>query len=140
MQVPPSVVPRSEQVVLPARSVVETQTPVEAIVADWTGRTPAAREKTLIIAQLNEDRRAINQSIHDRLTELKELGEKAVTVPVLSRITGGRHDFNRTSAWNAGQVVKVNDSYLIVTAVDSGINRIVLRDEGGRTQFYSPPS
>ncbi|MDC7872127.1 conjugal transfer protein TraI [Pantoea ananatis] len=138
MQVPPSVVPRSEQVVLPARSVVETQTPVEAIVADWTGRTPAAREKTLIIAQLNEDRRAINQSIHDRLTELKELGEKAVTVPVLSRITGGRHDFNRTSAWNAGQVVKVNDSYLIVTAVDSGINRIVLRDEGGRTQFYSP--
>lgn len=138
MQVPPSAVPRSEQVVLPARSVVETQTPVEAIVADWTGRTPAAREKTLIIAQLNEDRRAINQSIHDRLTELKELGEKAVTVPVLSRITGGRHDFNRTSAWNAGQVVKVNDSYLTVTAVDSGINRIVLRDEGGRTQFYSP--
>ncbi|MGP2446666.1 MobF family relaxase [Pantoea ananatis] len=138
MQVPPSAVPRSEQVVLPARSVVETQTPVEAIVADWTGRTPAAREKTLIIAQLNEDRRAINQGIHDRLTELKELGEKAVTVPVLSRITGGRHDFNRTSAWNAGQVVKVNDSYLTVTAVDSGINRIVLRDEGGRTQFYSP--
>ncbi|WP_264272113.1 MobF family relaxase, partial [Pantoea ananatis] len=138
MQVPPSAVPRSEKVVLPARSVVETQTPVEAIVADWTGRTPAAREKTLIIAQLNEDRRAINQSIHDRLTELKELGEKAITVPVLSRITGGRHDFNRTSAWNAGQVVKVNDSYLIVTAVDSGINRIVLRDEGGRTQFYSP--
>ncbi|WP_275234944.1 MobF family relaxase [Pantoea ananatis] len=138
MQVPPSVVPRSEQVVLPARSVVETQTPVEAIVADWTGRTPAAREKTLIIAQLNEDRRAINQGIHDRLTELKELGEKAVTVPVLSRITGGRHDFNRTSAWSSGQVVKVNDSYLTVTAVDSGINRIVLRDEGGRTQFYSP--
>lgn len=138
MQVPPSAVPRSEQVVLPARSVVETQTPVEAIVADWTGRTPAAREKTLIIAQLNEDRRAINQSIHDRLTELKELGEKAVTVPVLSRITGGRHDFNRTSAWSSGQVVKVNDSYLTVTAVDSGINRIVLRDEGGRTQFYSP--
>ncbi|WP_324022105.1 conjugative relaxase (plasmid) [Pantoea sp. JZ29] len=138
MQVPPSAVPRSEQVVLPARSVVETQTPVEAIVADWTGRTPAAREKTLIIAQLNEDRRAINQGIHDRLTELKELGEKAVTVPVLSRITGGRHDFNRTSAWNAGEVVKVNDSYLTVTAVDSGINRIVLRDEGGRTQFYSP--
>ncbi|WP_367144464.1 MobF family relaxase [Pantoea stewartii] len=138
MQVLPSVVPRSEQVVLPARSVVETQTPVEAIVADWTGRTPAAREKTLIIAQLNEDRRAINQGIHDRLTELKELGEKAVTVPVLSRITGGRHDFNRTSAWSSGQVVKVNDSYLSVTAVDSGINRIVLRDEGGRTHFYSP--
>ncbi|WP_432369504.1 MobF family relaxase (plasmid) [Pantoea allii] len=138
MQVLPSVVPRSEQVVLPARSVVETQAPVEAIVADWTGRTPAAREKTLIIAQLNEDRRAINQGIHDRLTELKELGEKAVTVPVLSRITGGRHDFNRTSAWSSGQVVKVNDSYLSVTAVDSGINRIVLRDEGGRTHFYSP--
>ncbi|ASN18264.1 conjugal transfer protein TraI (plasmid) [Pantoea ananatis] len=138
MQVQPSAVPRAAGVVQPERSVTETKAPVEAIVADYMGRTAGAREKTLIIAQLNEDRRAINQGIHDRLFEAKELGNKAVNVPVLERVTGGRHDFNRTSSWKSGQVVMVNDSYLSVTAVDSGINRIVLRDENGRTKFYSP--
>lgn len=35
----------------------------EAIVRDYTGRTPEAREQTLIVTHLNEDRRVLNQ--HD---------------------------------------------------------------------------
>lgn len=49
------------------------------------------------------------------MVEAKELGAKAVTVPVLERISGGRHDFNRIEAWQAGQVVLSGDRYLSVT-------------------------
>ncbi|EPU2151457.1 relaxase domain-containing protein, partial [Escherichia coli] len=37
----------------------------EAIVRDYTGRTPEAREQTLIVTHLNEDRRVLNSMIHD---------------------------------------------------------------------------
>ncbi|UMG88401.1 hypothetical protein MF573_00295 [Klebsiella pneumoniae] len=57
----------------------------EAIVRDHTGRTPEAREQTLIVTHLNEDRRVLNSMIHDaRREKAGELGKEQVMVPVLN--------------------------------------------------------
>lgn len=90
------------------------------------------------MVSLNDDRRAVNAGIHETMVQAKELGEKAVTVPVLERISGGRHDFNRIEAWQAGQVVLSGDRYLSVTGVDRGTQNVLLRDEDGRMRYYSP--
>ncbi|WP_425304156.1 hypothetical protein, partial [Salmonella enterica] len=52
----------------------------EAIVRDYTGRTPEAREQTLIVTHLNEDRRVLHSMIQ---AALAKPGEQPVPVPVL---------------------------------------------------------
>ncbi|MGF6477304.1 conjugative relaxase-like TrwC/TraI family protein [Pantoea dispersa] len=157
-RVSPSVVPRQAGGQAPARSVTEVPPPpkdengrelpgpdggrapgvIDFIVSDYMSRTPAARAETLIVVSLNDDRRAVNAGIHEAMVQAKELGAKAVTVPVLERISGGRHDFNRIEAWQAGQVVLSGDRYLSVTGVDRGTQNVLLRDEDGRMRYYSP--
>lgn len=137
-RVSPDVVPREAQASAPGQSVMESENPVQGIVNDYVSRTPAARAKTMIITQLNADRQAINTGIHAALARRGELGDREVTVPVLTRIGGGRHDFNRITDWKAGQVVLENDRYLSVMAVDLGTDKVVLRDEDGRTRWLSP--
>ncbi|MBD8108942.1 MobF family relaxase [Erwinia persicina] len=137
-RVTPGVVPREAQASAPVQSVMESENPVQMIVSDYVSRTPAAREKTMIITQLNADRQAVNAGIHAALARRGELGDREVTVPVLTRIGGGRHDFNRISDWKAGQVVLESDRYLSVMAVDPGTDKVVLRDDDGRTRWLSP--
>jgi len=137
-QVSPTTVPRMGNTVSPAGSVIETDSPVSAIIRDYMSRTPDARERTMIVVQLHEDRQAINTGIHQAMVDEKVLGDKAITVPILDRITGGRHDFNRINDWKAGQVVLANERYLSVTGVDKGTDRVFLRDENDRMHYYSP--
>ncbi|MEN4718090.1 MobF family relaxase [Pantoea agglomerans] len=137
-KVSPDVVPRRAGTVLPTGSIVESADPVSTIVADFMSRTDEAREQTMIMVQLHADRRAINEGIHNAMVESKELGEAYRTVPVLDRINGGRHDFNRIDDWETGQVVMANQRYLHVTGVDQANGNITLKDEAGRTQYWSP--
>ena len=131
-------VARSASAALPESAIQETETPVSDIVADWTDRTPEARSRTLIITQLNADRRAVNAGIHAVLAARGELGEKAITVPVLDKITHTRHEFNKTDAWEAGMVVKRGDRYQDVLAVDRNGSTVTVRDEEGKIGLYSP--
>ncbi|MCM7828785.1 MobF family relaxase [Enterobacter roggenkampii] len=100
--------------------------------------TPEARSRTLIIAQLNADRKAINAGIHAALAARGELGEKAIKVPVLDKITHTRHEFNKTEAWEAGMVVKRGDRYQDVVAVDRNGRTVTVRDEEGKIALVSP--
>lgn len=122
----------------PDSAFQETASPVTDIVNDWTGRTPEARARTLIITQLNADRQAVNAGIHAQLAERGELGRKAITVPVLDKITHTRHEFNKTAAWQSGMVVKRGDRYQDVLAVDRNGNTVTVRDEEGKLGLYSP--
>lgn len=131
-------VARTEGATLPASPFQETETPVADIVADWIGRTPAARAQTLIITQLNADRQAVNAGIHAQMASRGELGEQAITVPVLNKITHTRHEFNKTAAWQTGMVVKRGDRYQDVLAVDRNGNTVTVRDEEGKIGLYSP--
>jgi len=137
-QVSPTTVPRMGNTVSPTCSVIETDSPVSAIIRDYMSRTPDARDRTMIVVQLHEDRQAINTGIHQAMVDEKVLGDKAITVPILDRITGGRHDFNRINDWTAGQVVLANERYLSVTGVDKGTDRVFLRDENDRMHYYAP--
>lgn len=55
----------------------------EALVKDYTGRTPEAQSQTLVITHLNKDRRALNSLIHDARRENGETGKEEITLPVL---------------------------------------------------------
>lgn len=136
--VTPDRVPREAGAALPAASVQETDSPVAAIVADWLGRNPDARSRTIIITQLNRDRQAVNTGIHAALTARGELGQEAVTVPVLEKISHTRHAFNKTAAWQPGMVVKRGDRYQDVVAVDKNGSLVTVRDEEGRIALISP--
>ncbi|EOW6430012.1 conjugative transfer relaxase/helicase TraI [Cronobacter sakazakii] len=136
--VTPDRVPREAGATLPAASVQETDSPVAAIVADWLGRNPDARSRTIIITQLNRDRQAVNAGIHAALTARGELGQEAVTVPVLEKISHTRHAFNKTAAWQPGMVVKRGDRYQDVVAVDKNGSLVTVRDEEGRIALISP--
>ncbi|WP_407437659.1 conjugative transfer relaxase/helicase TraI [Lelliottia sp.] len=131
-------VARAADATPPASAFHETETPVADIVSDWTGRSPDARARTLIITQLNADRQAVNAGIHRQLRERGELGDTAITVPVLDKITHTRHEFNKTQAWTAGMVVKRGDRYQDVLAVDRNGNTVTVRDEEGKIGLYSP--
>ncbi|MBN3262941.1 MobF family relaxase [Pectobacterium brasiliense] len=136
--VSPSKVPRVSDAYHPISSLVETESPVKDIVADWLDRTDEARGNTLIITQLNDDRKSVNRAIHEALVDRKELGEKAVVLPVLEKIKHKRHEFNKTNAWAAGMVVKRGDRYQSVIAVDAHGSMISVRNEDGRLAMYSP--
>ena len=71
----------------------------EAIVRDYTGRTPEAREQTLIITHLNEDRRVLNSMIHDAREKAGELGKEQVMVPVLNTANIRDGELRRLSTW-----------------------------------------
>ncbi|AGN88311.1 MobF family relaxase [Enterobacter sp. R4-368] len=122
----------------PASGLVESADPVAAIVDDWISRTPAARARTLVIAQLNEDRESINNGIYAALEARGELGREKISVPVLEKIRHTRHEFNKLRAWQPGMVVKRGDAYQDVVAVDTNGSLISVKDEGGRLAWYSP--
>lgn len=67
-----------------------------------------------------------------------ELGQEAVTVPVLDKISHTRHEFNKTSAWQPGMVVKRGDRYQDVVAVDKNGSLVTVRDEEGKIALISP--
>jgi len=122
----------------PGSAFQETGSPVQDIVRDWTERTPDTRARTLIITQLNADRRAVNAGIHRQLAERGELGDKAITIPVLDKIAHTRHEFNQMKPWASGMVVKRGDRYQDVLAVDRNGNTITVRDKEGKIGLYSP--
>jgi len=111
---------------------------VSRIIADYTGRTAAAREKTLIITHTNSDRRSVNEGIHDTLKKKGVLGEKQITIPVLTRVNDDRRALNQVNTFKAGQVILEGDRYLDVINVDKSSGLVWTRDENGRQHLLSP--
>lgn len=132
------VIPRLQGAKVPESGIVESGNPVRSIIRDWANRTPEARRNTLIITQLNEDRKDVNAGIHRTLLKRGELGKQSINVPVLEKISHTRHEFNKTASWEPGMVVKRQDRYQDVIAVDRKGSLIVVRDEDGKLGMYSP--
>ncbi|EHC6661892.1 conjugative transfer relaxase/helicase TraI, partial [Salmonella enterica subsp. enterica] len=109
--VSPQQVPRQEGAWVPGNSVMEIRAPkkgqeqdtpaadeqtltpeqlslvrtdiIEAIRDDWMGRTPEAQQQTLVVAELNADRHAINDAIHAARHEKGDTGAEERTFTVL---------------------------------------------------------
>ncbi|HBW1797481.1 TPA: AAA family ATPase, partial [Klebsiella pneumoniae] len=162
-QVTPEQVPRKEGAWAPGSSVVEftpkqekaiekalsegktlpegqPATLYEALVKDYTGRTPEAQSQTLVITHLNKDRRALNSLIHDARRENGETGKEEITLPVLvtSNIRDG--ELRKLSTWTAHKeaVALVDNVYHRISKVDKDNQLITLTDSEGKERFISP--
>ncbi|ELG0755218.1 conjugative transfer relaxase/helicase TraI [Salmonella enterica] len=113
---------------------------IQAIVDDFTGRTPEARDNTLIVTQTNADKNAINTAIHALLQERGELGRE-VTITVLDRVKTQTDRLKSVAGMAAqhGNIALINDRYYTIRAgQDSRQNGYVeLIDDTGQAQALS---
>lgn len=113
---------------------------IQAIVDDFTGRTAAARDNTLIVTQTNADKNDINTAIHAQLQERGELGRE-VTITVLERVKTQTDRLKSVAGMAAqhGNIALINDRYYTIRAgQDSRQNGYVeLVDETGQAQALS---
>ncbi|EFS9510058.1 conjugal transfer nickase/helicase TraI, partial [Escherichia coli] len=112
----------------------------EAIVRDYTGRTPEVREQTLIVTHLNEDRRVLNSMIHDAREKAGELGKEQVMVPVLSTANIRDGELRRLSTWenNPDALALVDNVYHRIAGISKDDGLITLEDAEGNTRLISP--
>ncbi|EON3372113.1 type-F conjugative transfer system pilin acetylase TraX, partial [Escherichia coli] len=112
----------------------------EAIVRDYTGRTPEAREQTLIVTHLNEDRRVLNSMIHDAREKAGELGKEQVKVPVLNTANIRDGELRRLSTWETHRdaLALVDNVYHRIAGIGKDDGLITLEDAEGNTRLISP--
>ena len=129
-----------EQTLTPEQlSLVRTDI-IEAIRDDWMGRTPEAQQQTLIVAELNADRHAINDAIHAARHEKGDTGAEERTFTVLEplRVTDNALRAAETFAEYTGAVAMINERYWTVAEVDTQDAVVTLRNADGESVLISP--
>lgn len=118
----------------------QPETLLEAIVKDYTGRTPQAQAQTIVMTALNADRRQLNAMIHDARREAGELGEKEATVPVLTPANIRDGELRRMDTWQAhgSSMVLLDNTYFRIEALDKDAHLVTLKDAQGNTRSLSP--
>lgn len=162
----PEQVPRQEGAWVPENSVMEirktkkehntpaageqTPTPdqlslvrtdiIEAIRDDWMGRTREVQQQTLIVAELNADRHAINDAIHTARHDKGDTGAEERTYNVLEplRVPDNVLRAVETFAEYTGAVAMMNDRYWTVAEVNTDDAVVTLRNADGESVLISP--
>jgi conjugative transfer relaxase protein TraI len=166
--VSPQQVPRQEGAWVPGNSVMEIRAPkkgqeqdtpaadeqtltpeqlslvrtdiIEAIRDDWMGRTPEAQQQTLVVAELNADRHAINDAIHAARHEKGDTGAEERTFTVLEplRVPDNALRAAETFAEYTGAVAMMNERYWTVAEVDMQDAVVTLHNADGESVLISP--
>ena len=166
--VSPQEVPRQEGAWVPGNSVMEIRAPkkgqeqdtpaadeqtltpeqlslvrtdiIEAIRDDWMGRTPEAQQQTLVVAELNADRHAINDAIHAARHEKGDTGAEERTFTVLEplRVPDNALRAAETFAEYTGAVAMMNERYWTVADVNAEDAVVTLRNSDGESVMISP--
>lgn len=129
-----------EQTLTPGQlSLVRTDI-IEAIRDDWMGRTPEAQQQTLVVAELNADRHAINDAIHAARHEKGDTGAEERTFTVLEplRVPDNALRAAETFAEYTGAVAMMNERYWTVAEVDMQDAVVTLRNADGESVLISP--
>ncbi|EGI40125.1 conjugative transfer relaxase protein TraI [Escherichia coli TA280] len=129
-----------EQTLTPEQlSLVRTDI-IEAIRDDWMGRTPEAQQQTLVVAELNADRHAINAAIHAARHEKGDTGAEERTFTVLEplRVPDNALRAAETFAEYTGAVAMMNERYWTVAEVDTQDAVVTLRNADGESVLISP--
>lgn len=129
-----------EQTLTPEQlSLVRTDI-IEAIRDDWMGRTPEAQQQTLVVAELNADRHAINDAIHAARHEKGDTGAEERTFTVLEplRVPDNALRAAETFAEYTGAVAMMNERYWTVAEVDTQDAVVMLRNADGESVLISP--
>lgn len=166
--VSPLQVPRQEGAWVPEKSVMEIRAPkkgqkqdtpaaveqtptaeqlslvrtdiIEAIRDDWMGRTPEVQQQTLVVAELNADRHAINAAIHAARHEKGDTGAEERTFTVLEplRVPDNALRAAETFAEYTGAVAMMNERYWTVADVNPQDGVVTLRNTDGESVLISP--
>lgn len=161
--VSPQQVPRQAGAWVPEKSVMEIRKPeqgrtaalealkpeqlspartdiIAAIRDDWMGRTPEAQQQTLIMAELNADRHAINEAIHAVRHEKGDTGAEERTFTVLEplRVPDNALRAAETFAEYTGAVAMMNERYWTVADVNPQDGVVTLRNTDGESVLISP--
>lgn len=129
-----------EQTLTPEQlSLVRTDI-IEAIRDDWMGRTPEAQQQTLVVAELNADRHAINDAIHAARHEKGDTGAEERTFTVLEplRVPDNALRAAETFAEYTGAVAMMNERYWSVAEVNTQDAVVTLRNADGESVLISP--
>ena len=129
-----------EQMLRPEQlSLVRTDI-IEAIRDDWMGRTPEAQQQTLVVAELNADRHAINAAIHAARHEKGDTGAEERTFTVLEplRVPDNALRAAETFAEYTGAVAMMNERYWTVAEVNTQDAVVTLRNADGESVLLSP--
>ncbi|EKG9320281.1 conjugative transfer relaxase/helicase TraI [Escherichia coli] len=107
---------------------------------DWMGRTPEAQQQTLIMAELNADRHAINEAIHVARHEKGDTGAEERTFTVLEplRVPDNALRAAETFAEYTGAVAMMNERYWTVADVNPQDGVVTLRNTDGESVLISP--
>ncbi|WP_205937567.1 conjugative transfer relaxase/helicase TraI [Escherichia coli] len=113
---------------------------IAAIRDDWMGRTPEAQQQTLIMAELNADRHAINEAIHAARHEKGDTGAEERTFTVLEplRVPDNALRAAETFAEYTGAVAMMNERYWTVAEVNTQDAVVTLRNADGESVLISP--
>ncbi|EFM0752143.1 conjugative transfer relaxase/helicase TraI [Salmonella enterica subsp. enterica serovar Bredeney] len=113
---------------------------IEAIRDDWMGRTPEAQQQTLVVAELNADRHAINDAIHAARHEKGDTGAEERTFTVLEplRVPDNALRAVETFAEYTGAVAMMNERYWTVADVNAEDAVVTLRNADGESVLISP--
>ena len=113
---------------------------ITAIRDDWMGRTPEAQQQTLIMAELNADRHAINEAIHAARHEKGDTGPEERTFTVLEplRVPDNALRAAETFAEYTGAVAMMNERYWTVAEVNTQDAVVTLRNADGESVLISP--
>lgn len=113
---------------------------IEAIRDDWMGRTLEAQQQTLIVAELNVDRHAINEAIHDARHEKGDVGLEEHTLTVLEplRVPDNALRTVETFAKYTGAVAMMNERYWTVASTDTQNGVVTLTSAEGESVLISP--
>lgn len=157
--VAPAMVPRKADGWVPEASVMEFKTEkpgagegndvpaasqpataIEAIILDWRGRTREAQEQTLVVAQLNADRRAINEGIHQARREDGDIGKEERYLAVLSPVRVPDNSLRSMGgfAQYRGLTAMINQQYYTIFDVDKDNGMVHFRDRDGHEIMISP--
>ncbi|EGY27955.1 DNA helicase [Candidatus Regiella insecticola 5.15] len=112
---------------------------ISAISQDYSGRTVDAKNNTLIVAHLNEDRCAINAQIHHQLQAAGELGNTESLLSILEPVRTLHNELRRAANFSPhiDKIALMNSQYYTVTGVDDKAGIVTLRDSEGKAQLIS---
>ncbi|ENE8081240.1 conjugative transfer relaxase/helicase TraI [Salmonella enterica] len=143
--VSPHQVPRQEGAWVPDNSVMEIREPKkdqeqDNPVASEQTLTPEGQQQTLVVAELNADRHAINDAIHAARHEKGDTGAEERTFTVLEplRVPDNVLRAAETFAEYTGAVAMMNERYWTVAEVDTQDAVVTLRNADGESVLISP--
>ncbi|MBC6558718.1 conjugative transfer relaxase/helicase TraI [Citrobacter braakii] len=129
-----------EQTLTPEQLALVRTDIIDAIRDDWMGRTPEAQQQTLVVAELNADRHAINEAIHAARHEKGDTGAEERTFTVLEplRVPDNVLRAVETFAEYSGAVAMMNERYWTVAEVNTEDAVVTLRNSDGESVLISP--